>query len=410
MGDNVSEFSINRRGLLRAAGALSLSALAPRGLLGAGQRSSYDDKILVIVELSGGNDGLNTVVPYGDDAYYRHRPSIGIREADLLKLDDHYGFNPGMLGFQRLWQSGDLAIVHGCGYDNPSYSHFTSMAYWHTATPNGGDEFGWVGRLADVLEPDPTPNFLINIDSRQSLAVKSKRHTPVVFDDPERFQRKAFLEARGILDALPGCDESSCVQADNPTRRFLSNVATSARESSALIRQAWADYSSPVDYGIAPIDLPKVAACIVSGLPTRLYYVAFRNNAFDTHVQQPALHRRLLSYACDAIHGFVRDIERLGFGDRVVVMAFSEFGRRVPENSNLGTDHGAANLMFLAGKRVHGGHYGTPPSLEALGEGDNLDATVDFRRVYATAIDGWLAPGRSTAVLKGNFEPLGVFA
>ena len=154
------------------------------------------------------------------------------------------------------------------------------------------------------------------------------------------------------------------------------------------------------------MDLNKVAACIAGGMPTRIYYVAFRNNSFDTHVQQTDLHRRLLSYACDAIHGFLRDMQRLGQADKVVVLAFSEFGRRVPENANLGTDHGAANLMFVAGKPVIGGHFGTPPSLTALDPENNLLATVDFRRVYATAIDGWLAPGSSPEVLKGRFETL----
>lgn len=197
--------AINRRRFLQSslAGAVTATSLgATLGNAIAAPRTSADDRILVIVELSGGNDGLNSVVPYGDDAYYRHRPTIGIKPEDVLKLDDHYGLNPGMLGFERLWQSGDLAIVHGCGYANPSYSHFNSMAYWHTATPNGGDEYGWVGRLADALAPNPTPDLLINIDSAQSLAVKSRLHTPVVFDDPDRFQRKGFRQQRELLDAV----------------------------------------------------------------------------------------------------------------------------------------------------------------------------------------------------------------
>ncbi|MDH3645093.1 MAG: DUF1501 domain-containing protein [Gammaproteobacteria bacterium] len=394
---------MNRRRALRAAAGVLGAAGIPAWARAAALDAAPDDRVLVIVELSGGNDGLNSVVPYGDDAYYRHRPTIGIPADRLLKLDDHFGLNPGMLGFHRLWETDDLAIVHGAGYDNPSYSHFTSMAYWHTATPNGGNEFGWAGRLADAMAPQITPNMIINIDSAQSLAVKSKVHTPVVFDDPERFQRRAFAQAKGLLDTSADEDRG------NPARRFLHDVARSAKEGSALIRQAWADYSTPIDYGIAPMDLNKVAACIDAGLPTRVYYVAFRNNSFDTHVQQVDLHRRLLSYACDAIHGFLRDVERLGQAERVAVLAFSEFGRRVPENANLGTDHGAGNVMFLAGKPVKGGHYGTPPSLTALNPEDNLAPTVDFRRVYATAIDGWMAPGASNRVLNGRFEPLPVF-
>ena len=394
--------SLNRRQFLSRAAVTGSLALSPWEVtLGD---SSDNERILVVVELSGGNDGLNSIVPYADDAYYHHRPTIGIKPQDLLKLDDHFGFNPGMLGFERLWRSGDLAIVHGCGYDNPSFSHFTSMAYWHTASPNGGDEYGWMGRLADAMNSTPTPNSIINVGNTQSLAVKSRFQTPVVFDDPDRFQRDAFLQEREVLNKVGGNDDG------NENRRFLNDVAAGALQSSSKIRQAWEDYQSPIDYGIAPLDLPKVAACIASDLPTRLYHVAFRNNAFDTHVQQPALHQRLLSYACDGIHGFVRDIERLGYGDRVAVLVYSEFGRRVPENSNLGTDHGSANVMFFAGKPVRGGHYGAVPSLTDLTEGDNLKHTTDFREVYATAIDNWRRQGSAEEVLKGNFKAMRVFA
>ena len=158
------------------------------------------------------------------------------------------------------------------------------------------------------------------------------------------------------------------------------------------------------------VDLNKVAACIEARMPTRLYYVAFRNNAFDTHVQQPALHQRLLTYASDAVNAFIRDLERIGVADRVAVMTFSEFGRRVPENANLGTDHGTANVMFMAGKPVKGGHYGKPPSLTELDAGDNLIHTTDFRRTYATAIDGWLGIKDADKILKGKFEPFPIFA
>ena len=176
------------------------------------------------------------------------------------------------------------------------------------------------------------------------------------------------------------------------------------------MRQAWAKYKSPVDYGIVSLHLSKVAALIEAGMPTRLYYVAYRNNAFDTHVQQSDLHQRLLTYASDAVYGFMRDMERIGRADDVSMMIFSEFGRRVPENTSLGTDHGAANVMFLAGKQVKGGHYGELPSLTKLDPGDNLLYTTDFRRVYATAMQGWLGFGDTRAVLRGEFAPFPVFA
>ncbi len=402
----MSKFNHRRRQLLAGAlGGLGAAQFAlPAAFAKSNSAASDEDRILVVLELSGGNDGLNTVVPYADDAYYRQRPTIGIKAPQVIKLDDHYGLNPGMVGFERLWKNGELAMVHGCGYDNPSFSHFTSMAYWHTAAPNSGNDYGWFGRLADAMAPEPRPNFLINIDTSQSLAVRSRVHNPVVFDEPDRFRRNGMQPARALLDHIGKSDPA------NPTQAYLNDVALSAREASSLVRSAWSRYNSPVDYGLVSLQLPKVAACIAAGLPTRLYYVAFRNNAFDTHVQQGPLHQRLLTYAADAVHGFIRDLERLGHADRVTVLAFSEFGRRVPENTSLGTDHGAANVMFLAGKKVNGGHYGTAPSLTELDDGDNLLHTSDFRRVYATAIDGWLGLGASKTVLNGEFETFPIFS
>jgi uncharacterized protein (DUF1501 family) len=393
----------NRRRLLQASAGLMMPGIFGT-IARAAAAAEQEDRILVVFELSGGNDGLNTVVPYADDRYYKLRPNIGIRPNKVRKLDDRFGLNPGMAGFERLWKDGQLAIVHGCGYDNPSFSHFTSMAYWHTAEPNSGDDYGWVGRLADTMSPKAVPNYLLNIDATQSLAVRSRVHTPVVFDDPDRFMRSAFFQERTLLDDVQ-------VEAeDNPSRRFLEQVAVSARESSFAVRDAWSKYKTTVDYGIIPLGLSKVAACISAGLPTRLYYVGYRNNAFDTHVQQSDLHQRLLTYTSDAIHGFLRDMERIGQADRVSMLIYSEFGRRVPENTSLGTDHGTANVMFFAGKQVKGGHYGTPSDLGGLDAGDNLIHTADFRRVYGTAIDGWLRLGAADKVLKGRFEGFPVFA
>ncbi|MGH7949878.1 MAG: DUF1501 domain-containing protein, partial [Candidatus Binataceae bacterium] len=286
----------------------------------------------------------------------------------------------------------------------PSFSHFTSMAYWHTGAPNSGEEFGWVGRLADAIDAKLTPNFIVNIDESQSLAVRAQHHVPVVFDDPARFARKGLYQERALLEALP--DINWEVSA---SRRYLLDVAKSAREASQLVRDAWGKYRTPVDYGIVPVDLTKIAALISAGMPTRLYYTSYRHNAFDTHVQQADLHQRLLTYVSDAVAGFMKDMERIGRADDVAMLVFSEFGRRVPENTSLGTDHGTANHMYLVGKKVKGGHYGEPPNLAKLDDGDNLVHTTDFRRVYASAIEGWLGYGDSSAVLRGKFDPFPVF-
>ena len=278
------------------------------------------------------------------------------------------------------------------------------MAYWHTAAPNSGEEYGWVGRLADAMKPGGAPNYLVNVDATQSLAVRSRDHVPVVFDDPAKFRRDGFFQQQALFRRVPDAGDS-----ENPSRRFLLDIARGALDASALVREAWAAYDTPIDYGLVPLDLPKIAALIHADLPARLYYASFRNNAFDTHVHQANLHRRLLTYTADAIAGFFADMERIGRADDVVMMVFSEFGRRVPENTSLGTDHGAAGPMLLVGKPVRGGHYGEPPSLTELDAGDNLVHTVDFRRVYATAIEGWLGFPSADAVLGGDFPPLPVF-
>ena len=402
----------SRRDLLRAgacgvcmtAGAtIPVKAFAQAAAALAAQGRA-DGKILVVLELSGGNDGLNTLVPYGDDAYYKHRPNLGIPKKGLRVLDDHFGFSGGMAGFEHLYKEGRLAILHGCGYENPSFSHFTSMAYWHTAAPNSGEEYGWVGRLADAMAPAAPSNYIVNIGTRQSLAVRSRKHVPVVFDDPNKFSQDRFYEEGEVLASAPSSDK-----VENPSRRFLLDTAKSAQDASALVREAWAKYHSPVDYGIVGLDLPKVVALIAAGMPTRLYYTSYRNNAFDTHVFQNDTHKRLLTYASDAVSAFIRDLERIGRADDVVVMVFSEFGRRVPENVNLGTDHGTANLMFVAGKPVKGGHYGGIPSLTKLDAGDNLIYTTDFRRVYATMISRWLGYHDTPRLLNGEFETFDLF-
>ena len=391
---------VTRRNLLKALGALGITAGLPMSpaLAAAGS----DKRILVVVEMSGANDGLNTLVPYADDAYYRLRPRIGLRADKVRKIDGRYGFNPGMLGFERLYKDGKMAVVHGCGYPQQSLSHFQSMAYWHTGVPNGGERFGWLGRVADAIDPQLTPNFLVNIDERQSLAVQSEHHVPVVFDDPERFARKGLRQSRPLLDNPAATNEP------NLSRQYLDKVAASAREASQLVRAAWDSYKTPVDYGIRSLDLNKVAAMISAGLPSQLFYVSFRHNAFDTHVQQNELHGRLLSYASDAIAGFLKDMERIGRADQVSVLVFSEFGRRVAENTSLGTDHGTANHMYLIGKPVKGGHYGDAPSLTHLDEDGNLKFTTDFRRVYASVIEGWLQHD-SKALLGGDFKTFPLF-
>jgi uncharacterized protein (DUF1501 family) len=382
------------------------AALAAQALQGTSVEK-HPERILVVLELSGGNDGLNTVVPYGDPAYYRARPKLGISDREVIKVADGFGFHPSMVGFERLYKDGQLGVVHGCGYDHPSLSHFSSMGFWHTGVPNGGESLGWLGRLADETYDNSTRNLIVDIGNSQSLAVRSSQHSPLVFDDPARFRREGMDDEKQALVQL-----SQPRATANTTLEFLASTAQNATESSDFVRQASASYRTPVDYGVGGGiggNLQKVAALIAAGMPTRLYYVTYSGNSFDTHVQQADLHSRLLMYTADAVRGFMEDLKRIGRADDVTVMIFTEFGRRVEENGSLGTDHGTATPMFLVGKHVKGGLHGRHPSLTDLDDG-NMKMTTDFRRVYASLIKEWLGYEDTEAVLKGRFDPLGVFA
>ena len=381
-------------------------ALSAQALQGTSMEA-HPERILVVVELSGGNDGLNTVVPYGDETYYRVRPNLGIAERDVIKVEDGLGFHPALVGFERLYKDGNMAVVHGCGYENPSLSHFSSMGFLHTGVPNGGEQLGWMGRLADgVYDHDAQGNIIVNIGNRQSLAVRSRDHPPLVFNDPNALKRDGNEAEHAVFETLDRAKAS-----ENRTLDFLSATAENAVGAGEVVRRAAAAYRTPIDYGIGGLSGPlrRVASLIAAELPTRLYYVTYAGNSFDTHVYQAAPHARLLAYTADAVRGFTEDLKRIGRADDVAVMMFTEFGRRVEENASLGTDHGTATPMFIFGTGVEGGMYSRHPSLTDLDDG-NLKMTTDFRRVYATMIEEWLGYADTASILRGDFQPLGVFA
>ncbi len=363
------------------------------------------NRILVVLELSGGNDGLNTVVPYVDDAYHRARPKLAIRANKVLKLDDHFGLHPACEGLERLFKDGQLAIVQGCGYPNPNLSHFTAMEWWHTAVPRGNDPHGWLGRFADAHWPKPVENTIVNIASRQSRAVASARHSPVVFNDPKKFGRLGTDAQQRVFETF-----GKLYPTTNPALEFVNEIARTATVGAGKVRHACAEYRTLVDYGSAnnlTLDLKMTAAMIAAGLPTRIFYLS--QGGFDTHAAQADGHQLLLVYLSDALRGFMKDIERLGRAHDVVVMVFSEFGRRVRENASGGTDHGTAAPMFVLGKSVKGGFHGTAPILTDLDDG-NLKMTTDFRSVYATMLDSWMGFDETAIVLKGDYPVLPVFA
>jgi uncharacterized protein (DUF1501 family) len=364
-------------------------------------------KILVVFEWFGGYDGLATVVPYGDDALYRHRPTLAYKERDTLALGDgHHGFQRSMVGMKRLWDEGKLAVVHGVGYEQPSFSHFSSISFWHTGAPNSGDPFGWVGRVADAVEPSGKANFLVNVATSQTLAVRADKHVPVVFIDPNTFARDFYYQQRPVLQNL---DKDQVAVGD--THKYLLDITKSARDASALVGEAWRKYGRTRNPDLNLRDLDRVAAIIEHDFPARLYYVPLRGSLFDTHVNQQSPHDRQVQYNSDAVWGFYQEMKRIGKENDVAMFIHSEFGRRVPENTSLGTDHGAGNVAFVIGGGVKGGkQYGEKMSLTNLVLDDNLQYTTDFRRVYATLIEEFLGYKESEKVLQGvKYKTLGMW-
>jgi uncharacterized protein (DUF1501 family) len=305
---------------------------------------------------------------------------------------------------KRLYDEGKVAIVQGVGYDRPSFSHFTSMSYWHTAAPNSGHQYGWIGRTAAALDPDAAhANMIVNVGDSQSLAVKAAQHVPLVFLDPARFQRGVFAQEKTALELL-GAQTTPVGEA----HKYVLEVTRSAALASEVVRAAWSRYQQKANPDLRLLDLDKVVALIEADFPTRLYYVPLRGSLFDTHVNQEAPHERQLQYCSDAIAGFMQEIQRIGRADDVVVYVHSEFGRRVPENTSLGTDHGTAQVNFVIGSPVKGGLYGTAPSLTDLVLDGNLEITTDFRRVYATLLEEWMGVD-SAAVLGRTQDTMRMF-
>ncbi|HUR33871.1 MAG TPA: hypothetical protein VM032_08745, partial [Vicinamibacterales bacterium] len=284
MKNRLSDSGISRRDMLRiGTGGLGFGLFGGIGPVpyvfsqaSAAAARSASGRILVVFEWFGGNDGLNTIVPYGDSMYYTHRPTIGLREKDVLKIDAHFGWHKSMGGMKDLYDDGKVAIVQGVGYAQPSFSHFSSMSFWHMAAPNSGNEYGWVGRTAAALDPTGArANMIVNIADSQSLAVKAARHVPLVFSDPAKFQRGVFAQEKPVLDVL-GAQSAAVGDA----HRYALEVTRSAAQASALVRTAWSHYPGRNNPDLRLLDLDKVVALIEADFPTRLYYVPLRNSLF----------------------------------------------------------------------------------------------------------------------------------
>jgi uncharacterized protein (DUF1501 family) len=365
-------------------------------------------RTLVVVQLSGGNDGLNAVVPYANGLYYQLRPQIGIAADQVLHLDDQVGLHPNLKAFKALYDAGKLALIQGVGYPNPNRSHFRSMEIWHTARPDGpAPSQGWLGAfMAEVYKIGDSPFQCVNFGASIPQALQTTQAPVAALQDTSSFQ---FLVDRRLPAMKDPLLKTFGQMHGRPARKtpalelVASDWDTTARGVDVL-SSLGEKYRSLAQYPNNPLarTLQQVAQMIASDVGTRVFYLQL--GGFDTHANERAAHANLMTQLADSLNAFQSDLEAHGRADGVLTMGFSEFGRRVKENGSQGTDHGAAGPMFVLGSRVRGGLFGEHPELANLDDGD-LHHTVDFRSVYATLIEDWLGAS-APDVLGGTFEKL----
>lgn len=385
--------SISRRSFIKVSVLASTSLLIPNFLKGfeLGDTGAGLNKSLVIVQLSGGNDGLNTVVPFKNDIYYRLRPQLAIKEKEVLKLTDELGLNPAMSELKSLYDNANLAILNNVGYPNPDRSHFRSMDIWHTAS--GSDEYlttGWIGRYLDSeCEKCKNAYSAIDVDNMLTLAMKGETRSGIAVEDPQRFflssSQKYFME---LSENAKNNNARKNNEDDNLDYLYKTMIETTS--SAEYVYKSSKIYRSKVDYpnGQFAKNLKTIAELIISNIETSVYYVTL--SGFDTHVRQAGQQERLLSEFASGIGAFTEDLKKNDRLKDVVVLTFSEFGRRVSENASGGTDHGTANNIFIIGDSLaKPGVYNETPDLNDLDSGD-LKYRIDFRNVYSTLLNKWL--------------------
>jgi uncharacterized protein (DUF1501 family) len=365
------------------------------------------DNVLLVIQMGGGNDGLNTVVPYTDDAYHRVRPVIGIAGNAVLKIDDRIGLNPVLAPLDDLFKDGHVAIVQGVGYPNPNRSHFEATQIWETASPERPVTNGWLGRYLDASVPPGPP---ASDTARLFTAVSLGDTVPTALiaqhvDVPAIGSLSAFGYNTGkdaTSKATAGSLYDGAKPGQSPYLAMIESTARNALHGGDVLRGEIAGYKPAVTY---PTDafsqqLQLAAQIVGSNIGTKVIFVSI--GSFDTHAGQRAQQDRLLGYLAGGLRAFYRDLAAHGLQDRVLAMTFSEFGRRVAQNASNGTDHGTAMPLFIVGGKVKGGVYGEHPSLTDLDNGD-LKFATDFRSVYATVLERWL--GRDPAhIIDGSYQ------
>ncbi|MDB5027173.1 MAG: putative Twin-arginine translocation pathway signal [Candidatus Eremiobacteraeota bacterium] len=362
--------------------------------------------VLVVVQMGGGNDGLNTVVPWSDDAYHRVRPAIRVVENQVLKLDDRIGFNPALKGLHELYREGRVALVQGVGYPSPNRSHFEATQIWETASPDRPQQYGWLGRYLDkrfAAGAKPASMFeAVSLgDTLPAALVASHVEVPAI----GALNAFAYNTGRDLASKQSaGVLYDGAKAGQSPYLAMIAQTARDAYHGGDVLRRQTAEFTNRATYaqnGFAQ-QLALAAKLIGSTAGTKIVFVSI--GSFDTHAGQRAQQDRLLGYLGNGLLSFYTDLAAHGLDKQVLTMTFSEFGRRVAQNASNGTDHGTAMPLFVVGGGVKGGVYGDHPSLTDLDHGD-LKFSTDFRAVYATVIEKWL--GRSPGdILNGTYPAL----
>jgi len=393
---------------------------AARALAQAGEGLSSipgvpDERVLVVLQLGGGNDGLNTVAPVDLAEYHNARPGIGISAREALRLDPRLpvGLHPRLTGLKSLFDDGLLSVVQGVGYPNPNRSHFKSMDIWHTAETSGVGQ-GWLGKYFDNQcqgEPEPDPAMGLALGRKAPLAMQGRELRPLSFESPELYRRVGGDDGDVVDRAYEEAIRAGVEPDASSPAAYLMRTAMDAQLSSAQLRRA-VELRPLTEFPRSDLarQLSMVAGMIRAGMPTRVYYVTM--GGFDTHAGQGGArgtHANLLAQFGDALRAFYGELRAQRADGRVLTMCFSEFGRRVRQNASGGTDHGAAAPMFLAGPMVQPGVLNDHPSLTDLDDGGDLKHTVDFRNVYAGVLEGWLKAD-SREVLGARFREARVVA
>jgi uncharacterized protein (DUF1501 family) len=363
------------------------------------------DTLLVVCQLSGGNDGLNTVVPYADSLYYKNRPTIGHHEDVVLKLNESLGLHPSMKGVHTLYKEGKVAVINNVGYPKPNRSHFKSMDIWQSASPDDKMRHGWIGRYIDISMKNQAPNPIValGLSTEKPLALVGENASIPCFASLTDVQNMlGDASSEKLLRDIQGMDAMS----GSPTR-VVQQANKSALDAMSILSKELGKFAPKQTYGDDNFGkgFKQISQLIGASPTTRVVY--FSAGGFDTHSRQLDTHAKLLENFSNAVLSFQREMEGIGKADKVVVLVFSEFGRRLSENASQGTDHGAAAPMFLIGGKVKGGIHGSKPDLTDLQDGD-IKFKIDFREVYAATLDNWVG-GDSEVVLGQKFSPLAVF-